>query len=195
MTRKRTLAKSRDHIGKLRRVPPLDPSFATIVNLIEEARARAYKSVNKELVGLYWRIGKYISGKLAAAEWGDSVVEQLARHLARVMPGLRGFTRRNLFRMRQFYDTYANDKKMSPLVTHLPWTHNLLILGKCKRAAEREFYLQRAIREKWGKRELERQLRIALFERTVLKPAKVSPPVTQFHPTAASVVLVQLGAL
>jgi predicted nuclease of restriction endonuclease-like (RecB) superfamily len=69
--------------------------------------------------------------------------------------------------MRQLYDAYANDLEVSPLVAQVPWTHNLLILGQCKRAAERGFYLRLAIREKWGKRELEQQLRIGLFERSV----------------------------
>ncbi len=169
------------------RTPAHSESFTAIVKLIESARTRAYQSVNKELVSLYWRVGQYISRKIAAAEWGDSVVEQLARHLARTMPGLRGFTRRNLFRMRQFYEIYAQDKKVSPLVTQLSWSHNLLIVGQCKRPEEREFYVRQSIREKWGKRELERQLKIGLFERTVLRPPKVSPPVTQMYPEAGSV--------
>jgi hypothetical protein len=116
VTQKRTVARSKNDIGKRRRAPSVDSAFTEIVRLIEEARTRAYQLVNKELVGLYWRIGKYIGQKLEAAEWGDSVVEQLARHIERTMPGLRGFTRRNLFRMRQFYDAYANDLEVSPLV-------------------------------------------------------------------------------
>lgn len=115
------------------------------------------------------------------------MVEQLADHIARTHPGLKGFTRRNLFRMRQLYETYARDEKVSPLVTQLPWTHNLLILSRAKRREEREFYLQMALRERWSKRDLERQLNGALFERVVLSPAKVSPAVTQLHPDAASV--------
>jgi predicted nuclease of restriction endonuclease-like (RecB) superfamily len=174
-------------IRKRRRIAPAQTSFADIVLLIEQARSRAYQSVNTELVGLYWRIGKYISRKLKSAEWGEGVVVELALHLARTLPGIRGFTRRNLFRMRQFYDTYANDLEVSPLVAQLPWTHNLLILEQCKLATERGFYLRLAIREKWGKRELERQLRVGLFERSVLNPTKVSPPVTQLHPAAADV--------
>jgi predicted nuclease of restriction endonuclease-like (RecB) superfamily len=112
-------------------------------------------------------------------------VDQLAKHLARILPGLRGFTRRNLFRMRQVYETYAGDKKVSPLVTQLPWTHNLIILGQSKRPEEREFYLRMAIKERWGKRELEQQFRKALFERTVLHPPKVTPAVRQIHGEAA----------
>jgi predicted nuclease of restriction endonuclease-like (RecB) superfamily len=167
-------------------VSPVEKSFAEVVGLIQQARKRAYQSVNSELVGLYWRIGEYISRKLEAAEWGEGVVNRLAKHLARTLPGLRGFTRRNLFRMRQFYEAYAGDKKVSPLVTQLPWTHNLIILGQAKRPEEREFYLRMAIKERWGKRELEQQFRQALFERTVLHPPKVAPAVRQIHGEAAA---------
>jgi hypothetical protein len=86
--------------------------------------------------------------------------------------------------MRQFYEPYRHDRKVSPLVRQLPWTHNLLILMRSKRPEEREFYLRLAHRERWGKRELERQLNGALFERTVLTPPKVSTLLTQFHPIA-----------
>lgn len=170
-------------------VGPVQESFEEVVGLIEQARTRAYQAVNAELVGLYWLVGQYISRKIAAAEWGDAVVDQLARHLARTFPGLRGFTRRNLFRMRQFYEAYTGNKKVSPLVTQLPWTHNLIILTQSKRPEEREFYLRSAIRERWGKRELERQFKQALFERTVLHPPKVSPAVRQIHGSAAEAVL------
>jgi predicted nuclease of restriction endonuclease-like (RecB) superfamily len=89
--------------------------------------------------------------------------------------------------MRQFYESYVSDEKVSALLTQLPWTHNLLILSRSKRPEEREFYLRMAVRERWSSRELERQLNGALFERVVLSPAKVSPPVTQLHPDAAAV--------
>jgi predicted nuclease of restriction endonuclease-like (RecB) superfamily len=89
--------------------------------------------------------------------------------------------------MRQFYDIYHLDKKVAPLVRQLPWTHNLLILSRSKRPEEREFYLRLCLRERWSKRELERQLAGALFERTVLSPPKVSPLVTQIHPAAETI--------
>ena len=92
-------------------VEPIETSFAEVVSLIEQARRRAYQAVNTELVGLYWQIGQYISGKLAAAVWGEGVVDRLAQHLARTMPGQRGFTRRNLFRMRQFSKRTAATRK------------------------------------------------------------------------------------
>lgn len=89
--------------------------------------------------------------------------------------------------MRQFYETYRADTKVSPLVTQLPWTHNLLILSRCKRAEEREFYLRLASSRQWGKRELERQLDGCLFERTVANPPEVSAVLRQLHPEAEKI--------
>lgn len=167
--------------------PPSDLAFSEIEQLIHSAQQQAFKAVNTALLNLYWQIGEIISKKLASAEWGDGVVEQLAQHIARTQPGLRGFTRRNLFRMRQFHDTYRDTPILQALALQLPWTHNLIILGQAKREEEREFYLRLAIREQWGKRELERQFKGALFERIVLSPVKVSPVVTQMHPQAINV--------
>lgn len=161
--------------------------FAEVVQLIEGARKRAYQAINTSMIELYWQVGAIISKKLQAAEWGDGVVDELARHLALTQPNLQGFTRRNLFRMRQFYETYAEIPKVSALLTQLPWTHNLIILSQSKHPEEREFYLKLAIQEKWSKRELERQIKVALFERKVLSPAKVSPVVSQTHPEALNV--------
>lgn len=168
--------------------PPIpQDDFAEITQLITAARQRAVQAVNVALIELYWQVGETISRKIAAAEWGDGVVAQLAAHLAQTQPGLRGFTRPNLFRMRQFYEAYQADEIVSPLVRQLPWTHNLIILNQSKRPEEREFYLRLAIREQWSKRELERQFKSALFERAVLNPAKVSAVLSQIHPDALSV--------
>jgi len=167
--------------------PPEEQSFAEVVEMIQAAREQAVAAVNTALIDLYWRIGEYISRKLETAAWGEGVVEALARYIQRHHPNLRGFTRPNLFRMRQFFEVYKGDEKVSPLVRQLPWTHHLIILGQSKRPEEREFYLRLAIRERWSKRELERQLRVAAFERAVLSPAKVSPVVAQMHPTASGI--------
>jgi predicted nuclease of restriction endonuclease-like (RecB) superfamily len=145
------------------------------------------QAVNTELIELHWQVGAYISCKIEAAEWGDGVVAQLATHLARTQPGLRGFTRANLFRMRKFYEAYRHDAKVAALLRQLPWTQNLIILNQSKRPEEREFYLRMAIQEKWSSRELERQFKAALFERSIISPAFVSPMVRQMHPEALSV--------
>lgn len=137
--------------------------------------------------GLAGVVGEYISRKLEAATWGEGVVEELARYIQRRHPNLRGFTRRSLFRMRQFFETYKGDEKVSALLTLLPWTHHLMILGQCKRPEEREFYLRLATQQKWSSRELERQLAGALFHRAVLNPPKVSTLLRQMHPGAETV--------
>jgi predicted nuclease of restriction endonuclease-like (RecB) superfamily len=139
--------------------------FQEVLDLIEEARRRAYQAVNAELVGLYWSLGRYISQKIVSSEWGDGVVEELAAVIAREQPGLRGFTRRNLFRMRQFYEAYREDQKVSPLVTQLSWTHHLILLGQVKPREERFFYMLAAIKERWTKRELERQIQTGAAHR------------------------------
>jgi predicted nuclease of restriction endonuclease-like (RecB) superfamily len=161
--------------------------FDVVLRLIDAARKNAVTAVNTTLIELYWNFGEYISQKIESAAWGEGVVDQLAAYIAREHPGLRGFTRSNLLRMQQFYDTYMGDKKVAALLRQLPWTHNLLILAKSKRAEEREFYLRMATSEKWSSRELERQLNGALFERVVLSPTKVSPALRQLHPDATSV--------
>jgi predicted nuclease of restriction endonuclease-like (RecB) superfamily len=161
-----------------------DTRFPEVIALIESARARGYQAVNTVLVEHYWELGAYISGKIATAEWGDGVVEELAADLARHYPGVRGYTRRNLFRMRQFFEAYRAHKKVSPLVTQLPWTHHLIILSEAKPVEAREFYLLAAIKERWSKRELERQIRTGAVLRAPVLRKKVSPAVTQIHPTA-----------
>jgi predicted nuclease of restriction endonuclease-like (RecB) superfamily len=162
------------------------PVFADIVDLITAAKLRAVQAVNTSLIDLYWRIGEIISRKIAAAEWGDGVVNQLAEHIAQTQPGLRGFTRPNLFRMRQFYEIYKDDEKVSALLRQLPWTHNLTIISQSKRPEEREFYLRMAVKEQWSSRELERQFKTATFERTILEPVKVSAALRLLHPEAIS---------
>lgn len=170
-------------------VPPApdEEAFAEVVRLIATSREVALQAVNTTLIELYWQVGAMISRKIEAEEWGAAVVDRLATFIARKEPNLRGFTRRNLFRMRQFYEAYARDSIVSPLVAQLPWSHHLIILGQSKRPEEREFYVRLAIQERWSKRELERRFKTALFERVVLSPPKVSPVVTQTYPEALSI--------
>lgn len=159
--------------------------FDEVLSLIAAARQRAYQAVNTELVGLYWELGGYISRKIACAEWGDGVVDELAATIAREYPGQRGFTRPNLFRMRQFFEAYDGDAKVSALLRQLPWTHHLLILGQAKLPEERKFYMLAAIKHGWSSRELERQIRTGAALRSLPATRKVSPQLAQIHPTAA----------
>jgi len=166
---------------------PTQADLDAVLRLIEAARGRAVAAVNAELVDLYWNIGEHISRKIAEEGWGRGTVEALADAIKRQHPAMRGYSAQNLWRMRQFYETYRDRPKLSTLLRELPWSHNLAIMSRSKRDEEREFYLRTAIRERWSFRELQRQLSGALFERTVLSPPKLSPVVAELHPAAAEV--------
>lgn len=165
--------------------PVSSARFDEVLALIDAARRSAYQAVNTELIGLYWKLGEYISKKIAAAEWGDGVVDELAAAIAREYPNMRGYTRRNLFRMRQFFEAYRGEKKVSALLTQLPWTHHLLILGQTKLPEERHFYVHAALQSRWSSRELERQLRTHAYRRRAVGTGKVSAALAQMHPTAS----------
>ena len=165
--------------------PHYQVSFSQVVELIQVAHQQAYQAVNTTLLKLHWQIGGMISDKLKQSEWGDSIIKNLATYIEHTQPNLRGFTYRNLLRMRAFYEAYEHQPNLQALAFQLPWTHNLIILSQAKRLEEREFYLRVAIREQWTKRELERQFKNALFEHVVLHPLKVTPLVSQLHPDAA----------
>jgi len=168
-------------------VEPAQADFDVVLELIDAARAHAVAAVNTTLIELYWNIGEFIVRKIEADGWGMGTVEALAEHIRLRQPDARGFSARNLWRMKQFFETYRDQPNLSPLVTELPWTHNLIIMSRCQRDEEREFYLRLAMTEKWGKRELQRQLDGALFERTVLSPPNLSAPLREIHPEAAGV--------
>lgn len=158
-----------------------DKQFSEVVRMIHEARYNAIKGVNTELVKLYWNVGEYISKKLSTAEWGDAVVDQLADYIQKKHPEFKGFTRRGLYRMRQFYETYSQKQFVSAVLTQISWTNHLLILSKSKTKEEREFYLALSVKERYSSRELERQIDSGYYERAMISKKKVSPVVTQIQ--------------
>jgi len=161
-------------------------SFEEVLQLIQTAKQRAYQAINTELITLYWQVGEYINRKIGADGWGKGTIQNLGTYLQKAQPGIRGFSPQNIWRMRQFYEAYREHPILSPVVRELPWTHHMIILGRSKSDEEREFYIRLAIREKWGKRELERQFNTSRFERTILDPIKVSPVLQESHPEAVN---------
>lgn len=164
----------------------LQNQFAEIAGMIRASRQEALKIVNTTLIDLYWNIRQYIHTRIERSEWGKSIVEELARYLQQKDPGLKGFSDKNLWRMRQFYEAYKDNEKLSPLVREISWTNNLAIFSRCKTSEEKEFYLMLAKQEKYGKRELERQISAGLFERTMLGKTILSPLVRELHPDAVT---------
>ncbi len=149
-----------------------ESSFKEISQLIQQARLNALKVVNKELILLYWEVGKLISKKIEAATWGDNTIDQLAEYISITHPTLTGFSRRSLYRMKQFYKTYQGSEFVPTLLTQISWSHHLHILSKSKSSEEREFYIQLAIKEAYSVRELERQIDSGYFERAFLAESK-----------------------
>ena len=99
----------------------LENQFTDIVQLIKTSRLHAVKIVNVELINLYWKIGEYIYKRVESTEWGQSVVRELAQYLQRHEPELKGFSDKNLWRMKQFYEIYKDFPKLSPLVREISW--------------------------------------------------------------------------
>lgn len=143
-------------------------NFSDIVSLINRSRLRAYQAVNRELIELYWKIGEYISNKTLEEGWGKSTVQNLARYIQKAEPGIKGFSDKNLWRMKQFYEVYKNYPKLSTLLREISWSHNMIIMSKCETIEEKEFYLQLVVNEHYTFRELERQINTCYYERTLL---------------------------
>jgi predicted nuclease of restriction endonuclease-like (RecB) superfamily len=122
--------------------------FKEIEGRIRKAQYDTLKTVNKDLINLYWDIGKSIVAKQDELGWGKEIVETLAKDLQKEFPGMQGFSARNLWNMRTFYLTYKNDKKLQPLVAEISWAKNVIIMERCKDDVRREFYIK--ITKKFG---------------------------------------------
>ena len=154
-------------------------NFNEILQLISASKVKAYSQVNTVLIELYWNIGEYVSQKTIKDNWGKSVVEKLASFIVQKEPNLQGFTARNIWRMKQFYETYKVNEKLSSVLSQITWSNNLLILSASKSEQEREFYINLCIKEQYSYRELERQIKSGLFERTMLANQKLSTVLSQ----------------
>lgn len=143
---------------------PTNPQFGQVHELIKTSRARAARAVNRELIILYWSIGEYIAKKIKNEEWGDSVVEKLSDYLQEREPKAKGFSARNLWRMKQFYEEYQASEQLANYLTQLPWSSHLHLLSKTSTLEEKSFYLRMAVEERYSVRDLARQINRGLFE-------------------------------
>lgn len=139
-----------------------------IKSRVRNAQYAALKAVNRELIGLYWDIGKMIAERRAGKSWGKAIVENLARDLQAEFPGIKGFSASNLWRMKVFYENYADNEKLAPMVREIGWAHNILIFEKCKDDLEREFYLRMARKFGWTKNVLALRIDNRDYEKTLL---------------------------
>lgn len=148
---------------------------------ISEAQNRAIYAVNKELVTLYWNIGKMIADKQDSLGWGESVVESLSKDIQAEFPTLKGFSTRNMWKMRQLYQEYSKSEKLPPLVAEISWTKHLVILEKCKNGQEIEFYIQMTKKFGWSKSLLDQKIRSEEFERFLLNQTNFDLTIKDEH--------------
>ena len=157
-------------------------------NLLREVKERirgaqydALRAVNKELIALCWDIGKIVVEKQKKHGWGKSIVENLAKDLQIEFPGMKGFSKDNIWRMRKFYIHYNSNQKLAPLVQEIGWAHNIVIMETCKDDLEREFYIRMTRKFGWTKNIIALQINNQTYEKTLLSqtnfdkalPAKV----------------------
>lgn len=164
-----------------------DRSFQKVVEIVENAKQHAFQKVNEELITMYWQVGEYVSQQVSRASYGDSFVANLADYISKNYPDIKGFNRRGLYRMRQFYETYKDEKKVSTLLTQLTWSNHLKILSGCKSMEERIFNMNMCIKERYSARELERQINSGYYERYMLSVNQPTPVLTQAGETTGNI--------
>ncbi len=142
--------------------------YCEIISIIDRSRENAFHVVNYEMISMYWNIGAYVSKKVKREGWGKSIVSDFAKFIQSERPDIKGFSASNIWRMRQFYETYEDNEILAPLVREISWTHNLLIMSRAKTDEAREFYLRLCGQNTYTKRELERQIDSMLFERMMI---------------------------
>lgn len=153
----------------------MDPNFNQIIEMIEKRKRSAYRKVNEEMILLYFEVGKFLYDAIESSNYGDNVVYKAAEFMKHHYPTIRGFNKRNLHRMVQFYKMYKDNQKVSTLLTQLSWSNHMLILSNTESDEEREFYLNLAIKENYSVRELNRQLQSSYYQRYLLSSQHVLP--------------------
>lgn len=148
--------------------------------MISDAKSKAWQQVNNILIDLYWNIGRYVSEKTKKDGWGKSVVEELSLYIASESPSIKGFSARNIWRMKQFYETYIDQPKLSTLLTEITWSNHLHILSKSKTIDEKMYYLQLAAKNHYFARDFARIIDSGTYERTLLANQKLSTALTEF---------------
>ncbi len=146
--------------------------YAVLLGAVKErirtAQYAALKAVNKELIALYWDIGKLIVERQEGETWGKAVVSRLCKDLQSELPGIKGFSSANLWRMKGLYETYGDSEKLAQLVREIAWGQNIVIMERCKDPLEREFYVRMTRRMGWSRSVLVHQIENQTYEKTLL---------------------------
>lgn len=149
-------------------LPDYSRFLAEIKERVRSAQYNALKVVNTELVSLYWDIGRMIVERQTDSTHGAAIAELLAADLRAEFSGIAGFSRRNIFYMREFYLYYRADERVQPLVAQIGWSHNLAVLQRCKDPLEREFYIRMTRKFGWSKNVLIHQIENQSYEKSLI---------------------------
>ena len=139
-----------------------------ITSRIRSAQYEALKAVNKEIIALYWEVGKRITEQQTALGWGKSVVENLSRDIQKEFPGIQGFGVRNMWDMARFYAEYQSNEFLQPLVAEISWSKHIVILTKCKETRQRQFYILATKKYGWTKDVLINKIEAKTYENYLL---------------------------
>lgn len=150
-------------------------NFSEIISIIENAKSRAFKAINAELITMYFEVGKYLSDLCSKTKFGDKVINDVEKYIKEINPTIKGFNRRGLYRMKQFYELYNDDEFVSTLLTQISWSNHLIIMSSTKSKEERHFYIELCIKNQYSFRELERQIDSAYYQRYMLSVNKPLP--------------------
>ena len=150
-------------------------AVGNLIQIISQSRQNALKKVNEELIQMYWKVGEYLSIESTKALFGDAYIDTVAEEIQNVFPGIKGFNRRGLYRMKKFYETYADDEFVTALLSQISWSNHLAIISKAKTPEERHFYMVLCIKENYSARELSRQIDSGYYERYMLSKERVLP--------------------
>lgn len=145
-----------------------------IKKAIQSERSRAIQQLTRSLIKVYWEIGKLIVENQEQGGWGKSVVEELSKDLQKEFPGQSGYSTRNLWFMRQFYETYCNHENMKQLVSEIPWGHHILIMQKTKTMEEKRYYIEASSQMRWSRKVLLNQIKAGAYERHRLLPKQTN---------------------
>ncbi len=162
---------------------------AEVKQRIRQAQYQALKAVNKEQIQLYWELGRLIVERQQQHGWGKAIVEQLAQELQAEFRGIGGFSARNLWYMRRFYDHYHQHEFLQPLVAEISWSHNILIMEKCKDDHERLFYIQQTRRNGWSKNVLVHQIENRAYQQILLSQQNFAETLPEATRAPAAVTL------
>lgn len=145
-----------------------------IKKTIRQGRTKAIQQVNRSLINLYWEIGQQIVQSQEKHGWGKSIVEQLSKDLKDSFPSQTGFSPRNLWDMRRFFETYKDDPNLRQLVAEIPWGHHLVIMQKTGSRAERSYYLQASSQMAWSRATLLNQIKAGAYQRHLQLPKQTN---------------------